>query len=159
MHGTIWKGITFGGFWPSMGFPFWVLKILLRFEKFSLNKQVSQTWSLHSYNSKGKLFRPFCMCAITLACKRAPYQPMNTSSSICLVENMKGFEKNLCTVHLLCSISVSIHQFDLLNDFFYLILIFIAKNGSGNTETKQWQDMIAKPRQSIVVWHRLKPGD
>ena len=34
-----------------------------------------------------------------------------------------------------------------------------AKNGSGPTETKQWQDMIAKPRQSIVVWHRLKPGD
>ena len=36
---------------------------------------------------------------------------------------------------------------------------FPAKNGSGPTETKQWQDMIAKPRQSIVVWHRLKPGD
>ncbi len=36
---------------------------------------------------------------------------------------------------------------------------FTAKNGSGNTETKQWSDMIAKPRQAIVVWHRLKRGD
>ena len=35
----------------------------------------------------------------------------------------------------------------------------IAKNGSGNTEIKQWQDMIAKPRQAITVWHRLKPGE
>ena len=38
-------------------------------------------------------------------------------------------------------------------------LYFQAKNGSGATETKQWQDMIAKPRQSVVVWHRLKPGE
>ena len=40
-----------------------------------------------------------------------------------------------------------------------LICTISAKNGSGPTETKQWQDMIAKPRQSVVVWHRLKPGD
>jgi len=36
---------------------------------------------------------------------------------------------------------------------------FAAKLSSGNTETKQWSDMIAKPRQAVVVWHRLKPGD
>ena len=30
-----------------------------------------------------------------------------------------------------------------------------AKNGSGPSETKQEQDMIAKPRQSIVNWHQL----
>ena len=34
-----------------------------------------------------------------------------------------------------------------------------AKNSSGTSETKQWQDMIAKPRQAVIVWHRLKPGD
>lgn len=31
------------------------------------------------------------------------------------------------------------------------------KNGSGASETKHWQDMITKPRQTIVQWHRLKP--
>ena len=36
---------------------------------------------------------------------------------------------------------------------------FAAKNSSGTSETKQWQDMIAKPRQAVIVWHRLKPGD
>jgi len=36
---------------------------------------------------------------------------------------------------------------------------FSAKQGSGPTEIKQWQDMIAKPRQAVVVWHRLKQGD
>ena len=41
----------------------------------------------------------------------------------------------------------------------YRSIYFLAKNGSGATETKQWQDMIAKPRQSVVVWHRLKPGE
>ena len=47
--------------------------IEFEFENFSLNKQVSQTWSLHPYNSKGELFRPFLMWAITLAFKRAQY--------------------------------------------------------------------------------------
>ena len=28
------------------------------------------------------------------------------------------------------------------------------RNSSGHQETKQWQDMIANPRQSAVVWHR-----
>ena len=52
------------------------------------------------------------------------------------------------------------------NPIIRMILVYLclhidilAKNGSGATETKQWQDMIAKPRQSVVVWHRLKPGD
>jgi hypothetical protein len=40
-----------------------------------------------------------------------------------------------------------------------LFLFLSAKQGSGPTETKQWQDMIAKPRQAVVVWHRLKRGD
>jgi hypothetical protein len=31
------------------------------------------------------------------------------------------------------------------------------KNGSGASETKHWQDMISKPRQTVVQWHRLKP--
>lgn len=40
----------------------------------------------------------------------------------------------------------------------FLDLLNIAgKNGSGATETKHWQDMITKPRQTIVQWHRLKP--
>ena len=38
-------------------------------------------------------------------------------------------------------------------------ITFAAKNSSGTSETKQWQDMIAKPRQAVIVWHRLKPGD
>jgi hypothetical protein len=29
-----------------------------------------------------------------------------------------------------------------------------ARNSSGPRETKQWGDMIAKPRQAAVVWHR-----
>lgn len=33
----------------------------------------------------------------------------------------------------------------------------IGKNGSGPSEAKHWQDMITKPRQTIVQWHRLKP--
>ena len=47
--------------------------------------------------------------------------------------------------------------YDLFQLCIYLCLS-TAKNGSGATETKQWQDMIAKPRQSVVVWHRLKPA-
>lgn len=39
----------------------------------------------------------------------------------------------------------------------FLINHFPGKNGSGASETKHWQDMITKPRQTIVQWHRLKP--
>jgi hypothetical protein len=31
------------------------------------------------------------------------------------------------------------------------------KAGSGTSETKHWSDMITKPRQTVVHWHRLKP--
>ena len=34
---------------------------------------------------------------------------------------------------------------------------FIGKNSTGASETKHWQDMITKPRQAVVQWHRLKP--
>lgn len=37
------------------------------------------------------------------------------------------------------------------------ICLFPGKNGSGPSEAKHWQDMISKPRQTIVQWHRLKP--
>ena len=30
----------------------------------------------------------------------------------------------------------------------------LGRNTSGSHETKQWQEMIAKPRQPAVVWHR-----
>lgn len=33
----------------------------------------------------------------------------------------------------------------------------LGKNGSGASETKHWQDMISKPRQTVIQWHRLKP--
>lgn len=38
-----------------------------------------------------------------------------------------------------------------------VIWYFSGKNGTGASETKHWQDMITKPRQTIVQWHRLKP--
>jgi len=59
-----------------------------------------------------------------------------------------------------CAIDVQVMDFDTIgrNELIGKILL-ASKNGSGPTETKQWQDMIAKPRQSVVVWHRLKPGD
>jgi len=59
-----------------------------------------------------------------------------------------------------CALDVTVMDFDTVgrNELIGK-LILGSKNGSGATETKQWQDMIAKPRQSVVVWHRLKPGD
>lgn len=42
----------------------------------------------------------------------------------------------------------------ILNSFFMKLQ---GKNGSGASETKHWQDMISKPRQTVVQWHRLKP--
>lgn len=50
-----------------------------------------------------------------------------------------------------------IFQEKLRIDTTYLFFTFLGKNGSGATETKHWQDMITKPRQTIVQWHRLKP--
>jgi len=59
-----------------------------------------------------------------------------------------------------CALDVTVMDFDTVgrNELIGK-LILGSKNGSGATETKQWQDMIAKPRQSVVVWHRLKPGE
>lgn len=41
--------------------------------------------------------------------------------------------------------------------YWLIFFFFLGKNGSGASETKHWQDMITKPRQTIVQWHRLKP--
>ncbi|XP_052128391.1 synaptotagmin-7 isoform X3 [Frankliniella occidentalis] len=57
-----------------------------------------------------------------------------------------------------CSLDVMVMDFDNIgrNELIGRILL-AGKNGSGATETKHWQDMITKPRQTIVQWHRLKP--
>lgn len=57
-----------------------------------------------------------------------------------------------------CSLDVMVMDFDNIgrNELIGRILL-AGKNGSGASETKHWQDMITKPRQTIVHWHRLKP--
>ncbi|XP_055922120.1 synaptotagmin-7 isoform X2 [Eupeodes corollae] len=57
-----------------------------------------------------------------------------------------------------CSLDVMVMDFDNIgrNELIGRILL-AGKNGSGASETKHWQDMISKPRQTIVQWHRLKP--
>lgn len=57
-----------------------------------------------------------------------------------------------------CSLDVMVMDFDSIgrNELIGRILL-AGKNGSGASETKHWQDMISKPRQTIVQWHRLKP--
>ncbi|XP_074035554.1 synaptotagmin 7 isoform X2 [Leptinotarsa decemlineata] len=57
-----------------------------------------------------------------------------------------------------CSLDVMVMDFDNIgrNELIGRILL-AGKNGSGASETKHWQDMITKPRQTIVQWHRLKP--
>nr|XP_022920498.1 synaptotagmin-7 isoform X3 [Onthophagus taurus] len=59
-----------------------------------------------------------------------------------------------------CSLDVMVMDFDNIgrNELIGRILLAgKSKNGSGASETKHWQDMITKPRQTIVQWHRLKP--
>ncbi|XP_074000225.1 synaptotagmin 7 isoform X4 [Rhodnius prolixus] len=58
-----------------------------------------------------------------------------------------------------CSLDVMVMDFDNIgrNELIGRILLAGGKNGSGASETKHWQDMITKPRQTIVQWHRLKP--
>uniref|UniRef100_A0A0K8SG09 C2 domain-containing protein n=1 Tax=Lygus hesperus TaxID=30085 RepID=A0A0K8SG09_LYGHE len=64
-----------------------------------------------------------------------------------------------------CSLDVMVMDFDNIgrNELIGRILLAgnhgksTGKNGSGASETKHWQDMITKPRQTIVQWHRLKP--
>ncbi|EDW34863.1 GL18166 [Drosophila persimilis] len=57
-----------------------------------------------------------------------------------------------------CSLDVMVMDFDNIgrNELIGRILL-AGKNGSGASETKHWQDMISKPRQTVVQWHRLKP--
>ncbi|XP_060534338.1 synaptotagmin-7 isoform X2 [Cylas formicarius] len=57
-----------------------------------------------------------------------------------------------------CSLDIMVMDFDNIgrNELIGRILL-AGKNGSGASETKHWQDMITKPRQTIVQWHRLKP--
>ncbi|XP_055690378.1 synaptotagmin-7 [Lutzomyia longipalpis] len=57
-----------------------------------------------------------------------------------------------------CSLDIMVMDFDNIgrNELIGRILL-AGKNGSGASETKHWQDMISKPRQTIVQWHRLKP--
>jgi len=54
------------------------------------------------------------------------------------------------------SLQLNIIQ-SLIKYFFCFNAIKLGKNGSGASETKHWQDMISKPRQTVVQWHRLKP--
>ncbi|KAK0079709.1 hypothetical protein PV325_000902 [Microctonus aethiopoides] len=57
-----------------------------------------------------------------------------------------------------CSLDVMVMDFDNIGRNELIGRIQLAgKNGSGASETKHWQDMITKPRQTIVTWHRLKP--
>jgi len=59
-----------------------------------------------------------------------------------------------------CSLEVSVMDFDTIgrNELIGKLMLG-ARNGSGPRESAQWGDMIAKPRQAAVVWHRLKPGE
>jgi len=59
-----------------------------------------------------------------------------------------------------CSLDIAVMDFDTIgrNELIGRLQLG-CRNSSGSLETKQWQDMIANPRQSGVVWHRLKPGD
>ncbi|XP_011299534.1 synaptotagmin-7 isoform X1 [Fopius arisanus] len=57
-----------------------------------------------------------------------------------------------------CSLDVMVMDFDNIGRNELIGRIQLAgKNGTGASETKHWQDMITKPRQTIVQWHRLKP--
>ncbi|XP_014603994.1 PREDICTED: synaptotagmin-7 isoform X2 [Polistes canadensis] len=57
-----------------------------------------------------------------------------------------------------CSLDVMVMDFDNIGRNELIGRIQLAgKNGSGASETKHWQDMITKPKQTVVQWHRLKP--
>ncbi|XP_046636772.1 synaptotagmin-7-like isoform X2 [Daphnia pulicaria] len=57
-----------------------------------------------------------------------------------------------------CSLDVRVMDFDNIgrNELIGRISL-TGKNSTGASETKHWQDMITKPRQAVVQWHRLKP--
>lgn len=57
-----------------------------------------------------------------------------------------------------CSLDVMVMDFDNIGRNELIGRIQLAgKNGSGASETKHWQDMITKPKQTVIQWHRLKP--
>lgn len=57
-----------------------------------------------------------------------------------------------------CSLDVMVMDFDNIGRNELIGKIILAgKNGSGASETKHWQDMILKPKQTVLQWHRLKP--
>jgi len=57
-----------------------------------------------------------------------------------------------------CSLDVRVMDFDNIgrNELIGRISL-TGKNSTGASETKHWQDMITKPRQAVIQWHRLKP--
>jgi len=57
-----------------------------------------------------------------------------------------------------CSLDVRVMDFDNIgrNELIGRISL-TGKNSTGCSETKHWQDMITKPRQAVIQWHRLKP--
>ncbi|KAL2712559.1 synaptotagmin-7 isoform X9 [Vespula squamosa] len=57
-----------------------------------------------------------------------------------------------------CSLDIMVMDFDNIGRNELIGRIQLAgKNGSGASETKHWQDMITKPKQTVIQWHRLKP--
>ncbi|CAL4061102.1 unnamed protein product, partial [Meganyctiphanes norvegica] len=56
-----------------------------------------------------------------------------------------------------CQLDVTIMDHDKVGRNEAIGKIKLGKAGSGTSETKHWSDMITKPRQTVVQWHRLKP--
>ncbi|KAK8743132.1 hypothetical protein OTU49_001546, partial [Cherax quadricarinatus] len=56
-----------------------------------------------------------------------------------------------------CQLNVTIMDHDKVGRNEAIGKIMLGKAGSGTSETKHWSDMITKPRQNVVQWHRLKP--
>ncbi|XP_071512829.1 synaptotagmin-7 isoform X1 [Panulirus ornatus] len=56
-----------------------------------------------------------------------------------------------------CQLNVTVMDHDKVGRNEAIGKIMLGKAGSGTSETKHWSDMITKPRQTVVQWHRLKP--
>ncbi|KAA0186355.1 hypothetical protein HAZT_HAZT000779, partial [Hyalella azteca] len=56
-----------------------------------------------------------------------------------------------------CQLNITCKDYDKLGRNEAIGKIILGKAGSGTSETKHWSDMITKPRQTVVHWHRLKP--
>ncbi|KAF2366578.1 C2 domain [Trinorchestia longiramus] len=56
-----------------------------------------------------------------------------------------------------CQLNITVKDYDKLGRNEAIGKIMLGKAGSGTSETKHWSDMITKPRQTVVHWHRLKP--